>query len=557
MADTSFPIKNTAYTFTTGLVSKSDPLVYQDTPTIVAGDVKVSIDGGALANLTNTPTASGTLVTVSLTADEMNGARVVVVFSDQSGDEWADWIVELRPLEKELSTLTEDDIRDVFTYGTEVTDVAVYGVSPTGLSSAVENIDYNLLDLDTWRNEINFHPWHFFGWSNTEDVPVTSSTNDLIMQYAWQDYDCLARDSVRRAIIDSETRLFEHLNYWAMPKYREAQVEFPQYPKRSLLRIGYSDPSGRWIGIRLPESRIQALGIEAVQELALASTVTYSDEDGDGVYDRFTVTINSSSTRKQDVAIYFAEADRFTGESPNEKWRIRPVRVKVDTTADTTTITGPAWIMAKPILYEGVNVGSLNPADDSNYVSTVDVYRRYTYTEGRSVSTAQAVLIWENSPYPEWCNTTTDDPSALGYALARAVIRDPINGIIGLSESVYDTTNGVWHAVSFDSPRPPDQVVVRYLAGYETDYQGNMQARMRYMVSRLAAAELQRRTASRSEAHRQLYYWQEDLARSSGNDTFGYMSQQDLNNPFGTRRGQVAAWKEMKVNRHLRGFSAG
>jgi hypothetical protein len=77
------------------------------------------------------------------------------------------------------------------------------------------------------------------------------------------------------------------------------------------------------------------------------------------------------------------------------------------------------------------------------------------------------------------------------------------------------------------------------------------------MVSRLSAAELQRRTASRSEAHRQLYYWQEDLARSSGSEVFGYISREDLNNPFGTRRGQVMAWKEIKMNRHLRGFSAG
>lgn len=555
MTDTSFPIKNEAYTFTTGLVSRSDPLVYQNEPTIEAGDIRISIDGEALSNVTNLPTVSGSLVTISLTADEMGGDRIVIVFSDQAGDEWADWIIELQPLEEGLSTLTEDDIRDVFTYGLAVTDVAVYGISPTGLSSLVENIDYNLLDLDTWRAEINFHPWHFFQWSNT-DVPVTSSTNDLIRQHAWQDYDCLSREDVKRAIINAETRLFEHLNYWPMPKYREAIMSWPQYPKANLLRTGYADPSGRWIGVRLPESHIQSLGIEVVQELALETPVVYSDRDGDGINDTFTVTISSSTTLKNDIAVYFSEEDRFTGEDPNEKWRIRPVRVSVDTDTETTTVTGPAWIMAKPILYEGIGAQALDPSDTDNYVSVVDVYRRYTYTEGRSTTTAQAVLIWENSPYPNWCRTTVD-PSALGYAIARAVIRDSENGIVGISEAIYSTETGTWHSANFESSRPPDKVIVRYLAGYAPDYQNNMQSKMRYMVSRLAAAELLRRTGSRSEAHRQLYYWQEDLARSSGSDTYGYISREDLNNPFGTRRGQIAAWKEMKMNRNLRGFSAG
>lgn len=418
----------------------------------------------------------------------------------------------------------------------------------------VENVDYNLLDLDTWRDEIHFHPWHFWQWANTNQVPVTSSTNDLIRQYAWQDYDCLARDSVKRAIIDAETRLFEHLNYWVMPKYTEETVNWPQYPQKNLLRGGYSDPSGRWIAVRLPESRIKSLGVEALQEIELGADVEYSDADGDGVLDTFTVTIVSSSVTSKEVAVYFAEADRFTGEAPNERWRIKPVRVEIG--ADTTTITGRAWTVARPILYEGINNESIDPSIEANYISTVDVYRRYTYTEGTTRDTAQAVLIWENSPYPEWCRSTTD-PSAIGYAIARGVIRDSNNGIIGISQVVYDEDKELWYAADFDAYRPPDRVIVRYLAGHDTDYQNNMQSRMRYMVSRLAAAELQRRTASRSEAHRQLYYWQEDLARSSGNDVFGYISREDLNNPFGTRRGQVAAWKEMKMNRQLRGFSAG
>jgi hypothetical protein len=57
------------------------------TPT--AGDVKISKDGGAFANVTNLPTAiasanTGAVWDFSLTATEMQAAQVMVVISDAS-----------------------------------------------------------------------------------------------------------------------------------------------------------------------------------------------------------------------------------------------------------------------------------------------------------------------------------------------------------------------------------------------------------------------------------------------------------------------------------------
>lgn len=63
-------------------------------PTLATGDFKVSVDGGALTNLTNLPVvvpAGGKIVLVSLTATEMDGDTVAVVCSDQTEPpEWCD-----------------------------------------------------------------------------------------------------------------------------------------------------------------------------------------------------------------------------------------------------------------------------------------------------------------------------------------------------------------------------------------------------------------------------------------------------------------------------------
>lgn len=96
MAD-NVPIRETAFSFKLGLPSVAFPGIMQSGPTLATGDVKVSIDGGSLTNITTLPTASGKIVTVSLSAAEMTGDSIVVQFSDAAGTEWKDVLVEIRP----------------------------------------------------------------------------------------------------------------------------------------------------------------------------------------------------------------------------------------------------------------------------------------------------------------------------------------------------------------------------------------------------------------------------------------------------------------------------
>jgi hypothetical protein len=91
------PQKNEAYTFEATLGSQADTNIFQVNPTLAAGDVTVSIDGAALGNITALPTAigAGAVLTVDLTAAEMNGDRIAILFSDQAGAEWQDLLVTI------------------------------------------------------------------------------------------------------------------------------------------------------------------------------------------------------------------------------------------------------------------------------------------------------------------------------------------------------------------------------------------------------------------------------------------------------------------------------
>lgn len=99
--------KNTEYIFYMGLVSRSTGQ-FQANPTLAAGDFKVSIDGGALANLGTLPAvtpAASKMVKVTIAAAEMNGDNITVVASDAAGAEWDDVIVNIQTSARQVDDL--------------------------------------------------------------------------------------------------------------------------------------------------------------------------------------------------------------------------------------------------------------------------------------------------------------------------------------------------------------------------------------------------------------------------------------------------------------------
>ena len=93
--------------FYVSLLSQANTLVFQSNPTISSGDVQISIDGGALANLGTLPTvvpASSKLVKVTLAQAETNGDNLAIVFSS-AGSQWCDLMVNIQTTANNFDTL--------------------------------------------------------------------------------------------------------------------------------------------------------------------------------------------------------------------------------------------------------------------------------------------------------------------------------------------------------------------------------------------------------------------------------------------------------------------
>ena len=420
-----------------------------------------------------------------------------------------------------------------------------------------------LVPLESFRKAINYHPFHFWGLANV-DIPATCADGlgDLVYEYAWQG-DNAGRDDIRQSIEAAEARLFEHLGFRIAPQYVSETIRFPRYHDTALNNVRYSGADGRWITVQLPEGKLRAAGVEARTLIATVTTnpgggMVVTDSDGDGLDDTFTITLATSVTDPEQIAVYVGAPYRLDGEGIGEKWRVAPVSVSIS--GGIATIKGRSWMLVKPILYQVTDLAAIDPAVDGNFIGTLDVVRRFTDPTGTTVDTAQAKLIWETPPYPAWATAcdgpsfedASTDPAAVAQAIARVGIRDAENGIVSLGEAVFDATAGTWGAVNMSFCRPPDRVTVRYLAGDALE-NGNVQQKWVTLVSHFAAAELAKPICACSSAQKGLFAWQADRAFSGEGADRWNLSLEDLGNPFGTRAGQIAAWRAVKT---LRQFQA-
>lgn len=438
----------------------------------------------------------------------------------------------------------------------------------------------SLVTLEDFRKVLGYNPYHFWGLSDNDLLRPDSACNQVVYKYNWQNAQAVGREAVTEALEIAESKIRDYLGYSIAPRYFIETVDWPRFFDPSRVRITDVDPTGKYISQRLRYGWVQALGYEQLTLIGNAN-VTYSDTDSDGINDTFVVSIATAITDPDKIAVYFTSTDRLDNEPVSERWRINPVQVQIS--GGTVTVRGRSWMLVKPVLYEGVAVAStqLDPATATNFVTQLAIYNRTTNPDGETVDNAQATLIWETSPCHGWwcccgCNATTSssdsylDPAAIYKAIARVGIRDAEDGTVTGLQAVRNAATGVWSQTPWGVWREPDKVQFRYYAGFPLEHiqetNGNSAPLMNGQVNRLwltsvvrmAAAEMAQRICACDRSNAELYKWQFDLSRVSGANDESYATTAEImGNPFGTRRGHVYAWQQVKNFRNMIGFATG
>jgi hypothetical protein len=281
-------------------------------------------------------------------------------------------------------------------------------------------------------------------------------------------------------------------------------------------------------------------------------TLVFSDPDGDGYNEIATITLPTALTEACEIKVY------FEGQSTPE-WEIRPHR-SIAIVGPNVVITFWAWQLIIPALWEAFPIG---PPTGLNllgaiYVDKVDVYREFADT---TAPTAQ--FFWEpkvrNSIFCTSCDGAGCPTCALTTQDGCMYVRDVDQGIGVPVPGEYDEDEEVWTEQSFVECRAPDQVKVWYYAGdldplylqlttptstvrRRCDPLSNYWAEA---IAWLATARLERNFCGCKQVTAFVNNLRRDMSSFPPEGTSFSLSEGDLDNPFGTRGGEIRAWRKI------------
>jgi hypothetical protein len=194
--------------------------------------------------------------------------------------------------------------------------------------------------------------------------------------------------------------------------------------------------------------------------------------------------------------------------------------------------------MGDPDLWEEDDI--IDPTDDDNLLASVDVYR-VTYDPLHAIMLAWEPELQRCGCLEETCVTCTN-----ATHLACAVRGDYKHGLVGWQAGAYDASAGNWVGHAFPSTRFPDMAYVNYLHGMNPYPDRYMSMYWAQLVSHFAVTFMDEAACGCSDVLNSLRYWMEDLGFIK--DTSHTLGPSDIDNPYGTRRGQIAAWKAVLMH---------
>ena len=143
------------FIFYVALISQANTKLFQVNPTLAAGDAKVSIDGGATANLGTLPAvtpAGGRMVKVTLAQAEINGDNIQVFLSDAAGAEWCDLAVNIQTVAMQIDDLASPTniTAGTITTVTNLTNAPTSGDLTATMKTSVNAEVVDGLNVDTY-----------------------------------------------------------------------------------------------------------------------------------------------------------------------------------------------------------------------------------------------------------------------------------------------------------------------------------------------------------------------------------------------------------------------
>lgn len=397
------------------------------------------------------------------------------------------------------------------------------------------------LPLDRWAAIVGIHPAHFNGVYFGDSAGLCQQP---WLQHPWQASDRIGREEVAIAIAQAEADLEGYLGYRLLPSWEVDEWTPTTRPvRKDLVNLSGTDLRGFPSAVAADWGYMVSGGIRQQSLITEGVAVAYTDSDGDD-YDEVATALVTlpSGVPGCEVHLY------YPGEAGADEWEIRPIAVDDSVTPAVVTFRREQAVLAtlQPDYFppaEDSHLRGVDGADDANFLTTIDAYRVYNDPQ------TQVTFLWE--PFGIGCSSCDTGCNLCAYSAQTGclMLRDkPRLSIVSLRPGSWNATTLEFDSESWTVGRLPEFARLYYYAGWRDKKLSCPTIRMdpewERIVAYYAAALLDRPICECNNIKAWVQHWQRDLAIPGADDALR-ASDADLDNPFGTRRGAVWAWKRV------------
>lgn len=407
------------------------------------------------------------------------------------------------------------------------------------------------LGLDRWAEIMGINPLSF---NSLYIPPVNSACSQLWQQYDYQNPNNVSREGLARAIQLAERQISAWLGFNLIPDWvcEEERVvgknaRYPEY------HSGPSNVRNDALSVTTRRKHVLSGGVKKQELLVSGTLIRRVDLDGDGYAETASVRYSCPWVVEPEpcdpIPITFDSCEvrlYYPGQTTPD-WEIKPT--KIIYTGVFIIVEFYSWqIVVEELVRGGFQEHQLDAEDDTNYLTTLDIYREYNDASN------QGTLKW-NDPHCSGCGGSGCAGCATVTQTACLQVRNERLGFVTLSPATWDDETDTFTRVCASEVRRPESVTLNYYSGYvspECDCPHIMDDKLALAVAYLAAALLDRDICDCNNTESFVNNWKEDLAKSGEGLPSFQVNDKQLSNPFGTRRGAVEAWRILTAEEGLR-----
>ena len=410
----------------------------------------------------------------------------------------------------------------------------------------------NDLGLEQFRHYAKYDPWSFWGWDCDCNCGKSgcSKCQAKLAGYYWQK-NRVSRDDIAEAISMAEDFAWQLTKIPVGRKFFEETVRLPRNYDGKNRYVTQANSVCMHPALQLCNNYVQQLGVPK-HELLGTADVVYEDRQGNDPWAdpnaptcpvKFRATLQLTSPVSLDeIQAHFATGDRVNADVDNNSY-IRPVTVTLDGSSGDVVVCGPAWMMGNPQNWE---LGNTCPSclDKSAYVQQIELYRHYVCC-GTTLEDACALLLTEGRPCG--CGCCCNDPVCGKTASPTCGgVRIGKSGLVYVTGAVHNGEK--WAANCCKCCDNADSVCIRYVAGL--DHKAACNGNYARLIAMLAIGLLPQICTGCCVDSSYFRHWAADLAeKDSGLESKFNFTFDDLNNPWGTTRGAIQAYKQISTMR--------